>query len=830
MHTDIENLTPAMKQYKKVKEKYPDCVVFFRMGDFYEMFFEDAKTASRALNITLTKRAGAPLAGIPWKNLDTYLDRMIKQGYKVAICEQMEDPRTVKGRVVDRDVVRIVTPGTVTSTEMLDNKTNNFLMSVVEQDRRIGIAVADISTGEFMATELNSREQLNNEIARFSPAEIIIPENYSVETEIYKTKFEERFFSFENAYKELVQHFNAINLQGYGLEQKEKAVMAAGALLRYLNETQKNSTKQITKIRYFETGNHMILDRSTVRNLELVRNIMDGTARGSLLGAVDRTSTSMGSRLLRKWLLNPLLDIAQINKRLDAVHELSRNTLLREELKEILNNINDVERLITKISNNTANARDLVALKKSLADVPKIKNLLKETKSLMFKKICQMKELKDEIELIEKSIKENPSAKLTEGGMIRKGCHKELDELREIAHGGKDWIAKLESEEKSKTGISTLRVGFNKVHGYYVEVTKKHSDSVPASYIRKQTLVNAERYITPELKEKEASILGAEDKINMLEYEIFQELAKKISGKIREIQEIGENVAVLDALISFAVSSIENNYSRPELTDRPLLDIAEGRHPVVELLQKEPFIPNNAKLNNEERLLIITGPNMAGKSCYMRQIAVIQLLSQIGCFVPAKSAKIGIVDRIFTRVGAYDDLTMGQSTFMVEMNETANILNNATSKSLVILDEIGRGTSTYDGISIAWAVAEYIYEKIGARTLFATHFHQLNKLADKFEKVKNYNIAVKETKDAIIFLRKIIKGGTDKSYGIQVARLAGLPKEVIEKSMKIMSQLEMEDEIADRIHKPLKKPKEPEFEKEKAKEEKKQDFTLSKFI
>jgi DNA mismatch repair protein MutS len=694
------------------------------------------------------------------------------------------------------------------------------------------MAIADISTGEFIATELDSKEQLSNEITRFSPAEIIVPENSNLKTDTYKTRFEGRFFSFENAYKELTQHFNVINLEGYGIEQKEKAVMAAGALLRYLNDTQKNSTKQVTKIRYFETSSHMILDRSTIRNLELVKNIVDGTTRGSLLETIDKTITNMGSRLLRKWLLNPLLEIKKINKRLDAVQEISKNTLLREELKEILNEISDVERLITKISNNTANARDLIALKKSLEAVPKIKSLLRETRSELLSKIRNMKELKEEIELIEKAIKENPSAKLTEGGMVRKGYSNQLDELREITHGGKDWIAKLEAEEKAKTGIPTLRVSFNKVHGYYVEITKKYSEQVPATYIRKQTLVNAERYITPELKDKEAAILGAEDKINMLEYEIFQQVSKKVSEKIKEIQEIGENVAVLDVLISFAVSAIENRYTKPVLIEDSILEIQEARHPVVEQLQKEQFIPNNAKLNSDERLLIITGPNMAGKSCYMRQIAVIQLLSQIGCFVPAKSAKIGIVDRIFTRVGAYDDLSMGQSTFMVEMNETANILNNATQKSLVILDEIGRGTSTFDGIAIAWAVAEYIYEKIGARTLFATHFHQLNKLADKFEKVRNYNIAVKETKDSIIFLRKIIEGGTDRSYGVQVARLAGLPKEVIEKSMKIMNQLEMEDEIADRIHKPLKKPKEPGFEEKKAKEEKKskQDFTLSKFI
>jgi DNA mismatch repair protein MutS len=706
--SDINDLTPAMKQFKKVKEKYPDCVIFFRMGDFYEMFFEDAKIASRALNITLTKRSGAPLAGIPWKNLDVYLTRMIKQGHKVAICEQMEDPRTVKGRVVERDVVRIVTPGTVTSTEMLDNKSNNYLISVVQTNGKIGLAAADISTGEFSATEVDTKEQLDNEITRFNPAEIVVPESSQLKTELYTTKYDDRFFTFENAYKELTTHFKTINLEGYGIEDKETAIMAAGALLNYLNDTQRNSTTQITKLRWFETANTMIIDKSTARNLELVRNIKDGTARGSLLEAVDKTTTSMGSRLLRKWLMNPLLDMADINKRLEAVEELSKNTLMREELKEILKDVHDVERLITKISNNTANARDLVALKKSLQEIPKIKNLLNETRSKLFADVRQLPELKEEANIIEAAIKNEPSARLTEGGMIKKGYSKELDSLWEISHGGKDWIAKLEAEEKQKTGIPTLSIGFNRIHGYYVEVTKKYADAVPATYIRKQTLVNAERYITPELKEKESAILGAEEKINVIEYDIFQQIAKKIAEKIKEIQLIGENIALVDVLISFAVSAVENNYTKPLLTEKPELELKESRHPVVELIQKEPFIPNDANLTMEERLLIITGPNMAGKSCYMRQIALTQLMAQIGCFVPAKSAKIGIVDRIFTRVGAYDDLTMGQSTFMVEMNETANILNNATEKSLVILDEIGRGTSTFDGISIAWAVADFV--------------------------------------------------------------------------------------------------------------------------
>ncbi|MBW3012527.1 DNA mismatch repair protein MutS, partial [Candidatus Woesearchaeota archaeon] len=592
---------------------------------------------------------------------------------------------------------------------------------------------------------------------------------------------------------------NVLNLEGYGLEDKESAVIAAGALLRYLNETQKGSTKQVTKLSLFRPKNYMILDRSTIRNLEIISNIRDGSSRGSLVETIDMTSTSMGSRMLKKWILNPMLSVEKINERLDAVGELARNTLVREELKEILSNVQDVERLITKISNNTANARDLVSLKESLKKIPEIKAQISDFESQLFKQVLEMKNMESEIKLIEDAIMDSPSAKITEGGMIRKGYSKELDELRKIAHGGKEWIAELEAKEKAKTGIPTLRVAFNRAHGYYVEVTKKYANTVPAYYIRKQTLVNAERYITPELKEKEMAIFGAEDKINVLEYEIFQNVLGQMSLKIKDIQEIGNNVSMLDVLNSFAICAVQNNYAKPELANEPVLDIKDARHAVIEQIQTEPYIPNDARLDMKERLIIITGPNMAGKSSFMRQVALIQLLSQTGSFVPASSAKIGVVDRIFTRVRAYDDLTMGQSTFMVEMTETANILNNATERRLVILDEIGRGTSTYDGISIAWAVAEYLYEKVHARVLFAKHYHQLNKLAEKFDFIKNYNIAIKEVKDELIFLRKMVEGGTDKSYGIQVARLAGLPSEVIEKSKEIMGILEKEDEIGDKL-------------------------------
>ncbi|MBD3259241.1 DNA mismatch repair protein MutS [Candidatus Woesearchaeota archaeon] len=818
-----ERVTPAMQQFKTVKAQYPDCVLFFRMGDFYEMFYDDAKTASKVLDITLTKRGGVPLAGIPWHALDPNLAKMIEKNHKVAVCEQMEDPKTVKGRVVKRDVVRIVTPGTVIAPSLLDEKSNNFLMAVhadSQAEKKYGIALADISTGEFLTTEIDSEDKLLNEIVRFDPKEIIVSDSNESgisrfadgKQDVFVSAYDDYHFSFSSAYKELIRHFDVMNLECFGIEQKERAIIAAGALLAYLNETQRGSTKQITKLKQFVTDDYMILDSSTIRNLELMRNIRDGTRRGSLLDTIDRTVTPMGSRLLRQWIQQPLLDVNLINMRLDAVQELTTQTLVREEIKALLDRIYDVERLITRISNNSANPKDLIALKDSLRILPPVKEQLKNTGCILFRDFKQLPELPELKDLIEKAIKDNPNTKTKEGNIIKKGYSQQLDDLRQVAFGGKNWIAQLEAKEKEKTGIPTLKIGFNRVHGYYIDVTRRFSGKVPSNYIRRQTLANSERYVTEELKQKEEQVLGAEEKINTLEYELFMKVLEKCTEKIFDIQSVARSIALLDVVISLSTIAVNNLYTKPEVTGGYELNIEEGRHPVIESIQLEPYVPNHTKMGRENRLFIITGPNMSGKSSFMRQVALIQLLAQIGSFVPAKKAVVSVVDRIFTRVGAYDDLTMGQSTFMVEMTETANILNNATERSLVILDEIGRGTSTFDGISIAWAVAEYIYQNIGAKTLFATHYHQLNKLAERFKSVKNFNIAVKEKADDIIFLRKILEGGTNKSYGIQVAKLAGLPSEVIERSRKIMNQLEMDDEITERIHAPLKK-EEPEIDK-----------------
>jgi len=810
---EFENndLTPAMKQYVDIKKRYPECILFFRMGDFFEIFFEDAEKVARTLEITLTKRSGIPLAGFPHYNLDSQLSKMISNGYKVAICEQMEDPKTVKGRVVDRDVVRIVTPGTVISPSMLNEKTNNFVMSIYEdpQSKKYGIALCDISTGTFITSEIENKEKLISEIARFEPKECIIPSNTllkinqnssSTLASLFISQYDSQYFSYSSSYKELLRHFNVLNLEGYGLENKDVSIMASGALMSYLNETQRGSTKQITNLRFFQPNNFTTLDTSTLRNLEITKNIRDGTSRGSLLSVFDKTTTAMGSRLIRQWMQQPLIDIIKINERLDAVEELTNLTIVREEVKLLLTKIYDVERLIARITNNTANPRDLISLKDSLKLVPQIKKELKSLNSDLFKEIIEMDELNDMVNLIEESITENPPVKINEGGIIKKKYNEKLDELREIATSGKDFVAKMENLEKEKTGISALKVGFNRVHGYYIEVPRRFHDKVPSNYIRRQTLSTGERYVTEELKQKEELILGAEDRINVIEFDLFNQITTKVSLKLLEIQEIAKNIAMLDVLICFSTVAVESNYVRPELHNGSEMFIENGRHPVIEKLQSEPYVPNDLRFDSDKRMMIITGPNMSGKSSFMRQIAVIQLLSQIGSFVPASYAKLPVVDRIFTRVGAYDDLTMGQSTFMVEMTETANILNNATEKSLIILDEIGRGTSTFDGISLAWAIAEYIYEKIKGKTLFATHYHQLNKLAEKYSGISNYNIAVREHGDEILFLRKIIQGGTDKSYGVHVAKLAGLPNDVISRSKEIMKMLEEEDEIVDRIH------------------------------
>ncbi|MEA3430418.1 MAG: DNA mismatch repair protein MutS [Nanoarchaeota archaeon] len=821
---DFDNmkLTPAMQQFAKAKKEYPDCVLLFRMGDFYETFYNDAKLVARELEITLTARgkgeSRAPLAGFPYHALEPFLAKLVKKGHKVAICEQLEDPKQAKG-IVKRGVVRVVTPGTIVESNILDAKSNNYLMSIYPNLDKFGIALVDISTGEFLCSELGNFEKLKNEITRFNPAEIIIPESLKVNQELvndlnsFTSTFPDNKFT-QQAYETLTEHFNVSTLQGYGIENNKLAISAAGALFSYIKETQKTTLSYINKIRKFTSNDFMVLDSSTQRNLELIKNIHDQTLRGTLLSVLDKTITPMGSRLLKKWILRPLISITQIQKRLNSVEELAKTNLERTELKTLLKQVYDIERLISRVNFGSANPRDLVSLKKSLNTLPAIKEKILKFNSELLKKLSDIPNISQVSTLIQEAIKEEPNITIREANIIKRGYNEELDKLYKITHGGKDWIAELEKKEKAKTGISTLRVGFNRVFGYYITISKANLHLVPKDYIRKQTLVNAERFITPELKDQEALILGAEEKIHALEYSIFQEIIKQVSKYTEQIQTIANKIANLDVLISIANISVDNNYVKPIIENSETINLKDSRHPVVELLESN-FVPNDCFLDTKESLHIITGPNMAGKSTFMRQIALIQLMAQIGCFVPCKEAKLGVADRIFTRVGAYDDLTMGQSTFMVEMTETANILNNATSKSLIILDEIGRGTSTFDGISLAWSIAEHIHDNIKAKTLFATHYHQLNKLSEKLKSVNNYNIAVIEKDDEIIFLRKIVKGGTDKSYGIQVARLAGLPNSVIERSKIIMNRLEMEDEIAERVHAefPKKEPKpEPKIE------------------
>ncbi len=823
-------LTPGMQQYMEIKKQHPDCIVLFRMGDFYETFYEDAKTAARELEITLTARgkgeSRAPLAGIPYHAIDSYLPKLVNKGYKVAICEQLEDPKKAKG-IVKRGVVRIVSPGTIVENNMLDSKSNNYIMSLFVKLNKFGVALIDLSTGEFLVSEL-SENKLVNEITRFKPSEVIIPESLKVNQELVKqinsfvNEYSDHYFSQNNALEMLKKHFNVLGVEGFGIKNDSLIVNAAGALLSYLNETQKTNLSYINRIRKYSVKDYMVIDSSTLRNLEIIENVFDN--KGTLLGVLDKTVTSMGARMLKKFVLQPLLKKEQIEKRLDCVDELTRSPMLREELRSLLKQFADIERLISRINFGNGNARDLIGLKNSLKLIPLIKKELSKAGSELLKEIDEMSELNDVKDLVESAIKNEPNLSVREGNMIKKGYNKELDELREMCFDNKSWIAKLELQEKERTGIGSLKVGFNKVFGYYITVSKANLHLVPQNYIRKQTLVNAERFITPELKEKEALILNAEEKINELEYELFVVICKRIAEKTSVIQDVANKIALLDVMICFAVVASGNNYVRPELNNDGKIELVESRHPVLEQVE-EVYVPNDCKMD-KDGFKIITGPNMAGKSVYMKQVALIQLMAQIGCFVPCQKASVGLVDRIFTRVGAYDDLVHGQSTFMVEMNETANILNNATENSLVILDEIGRGTSTFDGISIAWSVAEYIHKNIKAKTLFATHYHQLNKLAEKFPSVRNYNISVKEKEDEIVFLRKIIEGGTDKSYGIQVAKLAGLPEEVIERSKVIMNRLEMEDEIAERIHATFKDKSKKEREEMIEKEVKSRQLSL----
>lgn len=809
---DVAEYSPMMQHYLQTKEEYNDCILFYRLGDFYEMFFEDAKIVSKELELTLTgKSCGmeerAPMCGIPFHAYEGYLNRLVAKGYKVAICEQVEDPKQAKG-MVKRDVIRVVTPGTNINEQALEEGKNNYLMCIVTSADRFGIATADVTTGDFFVTEVESERKLLDEINKFAPIEIVCNEALfmsRLDIDDIKNRMGIVMYSLENWYFDdslctntLKEHFKVNSLEGLGLGDYECGVLASGSLLKYLYETQKNSLNHMSSIHPYITGKFMILDSSTRRNLELVETLREKAKRGSLLWVLDKTKTAMGARMLRSFVEQPLIEKNEIEQRYDAIEELNQRGIDREELREYLNPVYDLERLLTRITYQTANPRDLIAFKNSIGMLPHIKNILLDFNSEEFRQILQaMDTLEDLYQIIDASIQEEPPILVREGGILKEGYHEEVDRLRHAKTEGKTWLADLEAKEREKTGIKNLKIKYNKVFGYYLEVTNSFKDLVPEYFTRKQTLTNAERYITPELKELEDIILGAEDKLVQLEYELFRQVREQIAANVVRIQKTAKAVAKLDVLVSLAVVSEQNHYCRPKLNTSGIIDIKSGRHPVVEkMINNDMFIANDTYLDNEKhRISIITGPNMAGKSTYMRQSALIVLMAQIGCFVPAQSAQIGIVDRIFTRVGASDDLASGQSTFMVEMTEVANILRNATGNSLLILDEIGRGTSTFDGLSIAWAVVEYISNPkfLGAKTLFATHYHELTELEGKLNNVNNYCIAIKEKGDDIVFLRKIIKGGADKSYGIQVAKLAGVPDTVIERAKEIAEELSQHD-------------------------------------
>lgn len=801
-------LTPMMKQYMQTKEEYKDCILFYRLGDFYEMFFDDALTASKELEITLTgKNCGleerAPMCGIPYHAVDSYLNRLVSKGYKVAICEQVEDPKTAKG-IVKREVIRVVTPGTNLDTQGLDETKNNYIMCIVYMADRYGLSVADVTTGEYLVTELDSQTKLMDELYKFMPSEIVCNEAFymsGLDLDDLKNRLHMAIYSLEAWYfddalcrETLQEHFKVASLEGIGLSDYECGMIASGALLKYLEETQKNSLSHMSRLTRYATGNYMVLDSATRRNLELVETLREKQKRGSLLWVLDKTKTAMGARTLRKYVEQPLIDKKSIVKRLDAVAELKDNAICREEIREYLNPVYDLERLVGKITYQSANPRDLIAFQSSLSMLPSVKCILKDMESDLLKEIYEeLDPLEELCDLVGRVIQEEPPLAMKEGGIIKDGYNEEVDRLRKAKSEGKNWLADLETKEREKTGIKNLRIRYNKVFGYYLEVTNSFKDLVPDYYTRKQTLANAERYIIPELKELEDTILGAEDKLCALEYELYCEVRNTIAAELTRIQRTAKAVAKLDVIASLALVAERNNYVRPKINEKGVIDIRDGRHPVVEkMIPNDMFIANDTYLDDKkQRISIITGPNMAGKSTYMRQAALIVLMAQLGSFVPASSANIGLVDRIFTRVGASDDLASGQSTFMVEMNEVANILRNATSKSLLILDEIGRGTSTFDGLSIAWAVVEYISNSklLGAKTLFATHYHELTELEGKISNVNNYCIAVKEKGDDIVFLRKIVKGGADKSYGIQVAKLAGVPDPVINRAKEIVEEL-----------------------------------------
>lgn len=797
-----------MTQYVETKKQYKDCILFYRLGDFYEMFFEDALTASKELEITLTgKECGleerAPMCGVPYHALDNYLNRLVQKGYKVAIAEQMEDPKQTKG-LVRREVIRVVTPGTITSAQALDETRNNYLMCIVYLDDRIGVSVADISTGAFLVTEIVDSSTLFDEINKFSPSEIICNDAFYVSgvdlDEIRErhhlsiSSLDTYFFVEENCKKLLLEHFKVGSLNGLGLEDYDCGILAAGAVLQYLYETQKNTLDHLTTLVPYSTSAFMIIDSSTRRNLELLETMREKQKRGSLLWVLDKTHTAMGARLLRTWIEQPLIGKSEILLRQNAIEELNLNYISREELGEYLNPVYDLERLIGRISYKSANPRDLLAFRNSLAMIPHIRTILKEFTCPQLQQLYnEMDSLEDLYELIAASIEEEAPITVREGGIIKEGYHEEADKLRHAKTEGKTWLADLENKEREKSGIKALKVKYNKVFGYYFEVTNSFKDMVPDYFIRKQTLTNAERYTTDELKNLEDIILGAEDKLYSMEYQIFCGIRDAIAAQVVRIQQTAHAIAGTDVFVSLSTVATRNNYVKPGINEKGIIQIKGGRHPVVEkMMRNDLFVSNDTYLDNgRNRVSIITGPNMAGKSTYMRQTALIALMAQIGSFVPADEANLCICDRIFTRVGASDDLASGQSTFMVEMTEVANILRGATKNSLLILDEIGRGTSTFDGLSIAWAVVEHISNTklLGAKTLFATHYHELTELEGIMSGVNNYCIAVKEQGDDIVFLRKIIKGGADKSYGIQVAKLAGVPNSVISRAKEIVEEL-----------------------------------------
>ena len=815
MEIQTEKLTPMMQQYMETKNQYKDCILFYRLGDFYEMFFDDALCVTKELELTLTgKSCGlderAPMCGVPFHSAESYINRLVERGYKVAICEQVEDPKSAKG-LVKREVIRVVTPGTNSFTSSLDETRNNYLMGIVSIEGKFGISVVDVTTGEYLMTEVDSVSKLLDEINKFTPSEIICNDTFyisgvdmndlSSRLGIVISPLDPSYFDKDSCQRALCRHFKVSTLEGLGFKEYAIGTIAAGSIMQYLEETQKCSLAHISHLLPYHTGKYMLLDRNTRRNLELVETLREKQKRGSLLWVLDKTKTAMGARKLRSSLEQPLIDKETILQRYDAIDELNQDVITREELREYLNPVYDLERLLSKISYKTVNPRDMIALESSLSMLPHIRLLCSNFKSDLFQNFTQnLDPLEDVYQLIHSAIVEEPPISVREGGIFKNGFNEEIDHLRNAKTEGKNWLADLETTEKEQTGIKNLRIKYNKVFGYYLEVTKSFVNQVPDTWIRKQTLTNAERYTTPELKEMEDTILGAEDRLYNLEYAVFCQLREEIFQQMDRIQQTASVIASIDMIASLAYVAEHNHYVRPKLNNKGILRIKDGRHPVIEqMIAHDMFIPNDTFLDEDShRLVIITGPNMAGKSTYMRQTALIVLMAQLGSFVPASQADISLVDRIFTRVGASDDLASGQSTFMVEMTEVANILHNATKNSLIILDEIGRGTSTFDGLSIAWSVVEHIVDKklIGAKTLFATHYHELTELEGKLEGVQNYCIAVKEDGEDIVFLRKIVKGGADKSYGIQVAKLAGVPEQVLIRAREIADQLENKDALS----------------------------------